>query len=202
VIPWLSVVIPTVGRETLLRTLTSLDAQPESAGLEVLVVADTFGGMTPALEASKTAVQATRHHWLEYDAGYHMFGQQQRTYGSHLAQAPYVWFSQDDNIAAEDSLATIEMAIDAQRKTRPLFFRFRSYWGEEIWREPVLRIGNIDADCLVFPREIAHRVIWGTRYEGDFDAASAAYHIAGGDVTWVDEVVSISRPEPTDCWWT
>jgi len=202
VTPWLSVVIPTVGRETLERTIESLDAQPESAGLEVLVVADTFGGMTPALERAREKMQSTRHHWLEHDAGYHMFGQQQRTYGSHVASAPYIWFSQDDNIAARDSLATIELAIDSLRKPRPLFFRFRSYWGEEIWREPVLRLGNIDADCLVFPRRIARTVRWGLRYEGDFDAAREAFELADGDVVWVDEVVSISRPSAEDYWWS
>ncbi len=42
--PWLSVVIPTIGRDSLALTLESLRAQAESAGVEVLVVGDTFGG--------------------------------------------------------------------------------------------------------------------------------------------------------------
>jgi hypothetical protein len=199
--PWLSVVIPTVGRETLQRTLESFDAQPESAGLEVLVVADTFGGSTPALEQARAHVQSTRHHWLEYDAGVHMVGQPQRTYGARLARGPWVWFSQDDNISARDALAAIEAVIDAERKARPLFFRLRFAWGFEVWHEPRLRVGNIDADCLVLPRPIAQQVTWGLRYEGDFDAAQQAYELVDGNVGWVDEVVSIARANEADYWW-
>jgi hypothetical protein len=199
--PWLSVVIPTIGRDSLEHTIASLDAQPESAGLEVLVVADTFGGTTPALERAREKIQASRHHWVEYDAGFHMVGQPQRTYGAHLASAPWVWFSQDDNIAAEDALASIEMVIDNETKRRPLFFRFRSFWGELLWREPYLALGNIDADCLVFPRPIAQNVQWGLRYEGDFDAARAAFQLARGDVAWVDQIISIARPGESDYWW-
>lgn len=200
--PWLSVVIPTVGRESLQHTLASLDAQPESAGLEVLVVADTYGGSTPALERAHEFVHGTRHHWLEHDAGVHCVGQPQRNYGARLARAPYVWFAQDDNIAAEDSLAMIELAIDAQREARPLFFRVRFAWGQEVWREPQLRLGNIDADCLVLPRAIAKQVVWAERYEGDFDAAEQASSMAEGDVAWVDEVVTISRAGTGDYWWS
>ena len=199
--PWLSVVIPTVGRSTLCLTLESIRAQPEAEGVEVLVVADTFGGLTADLERARGDVEHQGYRWLEHDAGRHCVGQPQRTYGAQLATAPYVWFTQDDNIAAEDALAEIECAIDVQPRARPLFFRFLSYWRETIWREPELRLGNIDADCLVFPRAIAHEVHWGMRYEGDFDAAQQAYQLVGGDIGWCDEVVSISRPGPEHCWW-
>jgi len=199
VTPWLSVVVPTVGRETLERTLASLSAQPESAGVEVVVVADTHGGFTSDLAKARTLVERAGHRWLEYDAGLHCVGQPQRTYGAKSSSAPWVWFSQDDNVAAQDSLATIEMAIDVQPRPRPLFFRFTSYWREDIWRFPQLTLGNIDADCLVFPRHIAQQVEWGMRYEGDFDAANRALAISGGDVAWINEVVSIARPER--CWW-
>jgi len=198
-IPWLSVVIPTIGRDTLALTLESLGVQPESTGIEVLVVADTFGGYTSDLARARSIVERVGYRWLEYDAGLHCVGQPQRTYGAKSATAPWVWFSQDDNIAAQDSLATIEMAIDVQPRARPLFFRFTSYWRENIWRSPELVLGNIDADCLVFPRHIAQQVEWGLRYEGDFDAAWGALELSGGDVAWVDEIVSIARPERL--WW-
>ena len=187
--PWLSVVIPTVGRPGLRLTLESISAQPESEGVEVLVVADTFGGYSSELVRARTIVEYQGYRWCEHDAGRHCVGQPQRTYGARTATAPFVWFSQDDNIAAPDALAAIELAIDKQPRIRPLFFRFLSYWREEIWREPVLRLGNIDADCLVFPRAIAHEVEWGMRYEGDFDAAAArlrarAVAMSAGATRW------------------
>ena len=200
-IPWLSVVIPTVGRDSLELTLASIRAQPESAGVEVLVVADTYGGMTPALEDAHQRVLDSGFGWLEHDGGRHCVGQPQRNAGMRAAQAAWTWYLQDDNIAAPDSLANIEEAIAEQPRARPLFFRFESYWREIIWRQPVLAMGNIDADCLVFPRYISEVVEWGMRYEGDFDAALMAFNRAGGDVGWIDAVVSISRPATPDHYW-
>ena len=199
--PWLSVVIPTVGRDTLQMTLDALAAQPEVEGVEVLVVADTFGGYTDALTRARLRVELAGYRWLEHDAGLHCVGQPQRTFGARFAHAPWVWFGQDDNVPAQDSLATIELAIDQQAHARPLFFRMRTYWGSEVWHEPKLAIGNIDADCLVFPRVIAKQVNWGLRYEGDYDAAVQAYKVNDGDVAWIDQVVSIARPQPGQFWW-
>lgn len=199
--PWLSVVIPTVGRETLQMTLDSLSAQPECEGVEVLVVGDTYGGRTPALEQAHIRAELMGFKWLEHDAGLHCVGQPQRTAGARAAKAPWVWFSQDDNVAAQDSLAAIELAIDQQPRRRPLFFRMRTHWGAQVWRQPHLALGNIDADCLVFPRTIAHAVEWGLRYEGDYDAAARALDLSGGDVAWVDAIVSMARPQPGQFWW-
>jgi glycosyl transferase family 2 len=199
--PWLSVVIPTVGRETLEHTLTSLTKQPESAGVEIVVVGDTFGGYSYELMNARTLVESEGFRWLECDAGLHCVGQPQRTFGMKQARAPWVWFGQDDDVAAQDSLAAIEMAIDAQPHPRPLFFRMQTYWGARIWGSQQLMLGNIDADCLVFPRHIAERVEWGLRYEGDFDAALQAYNFSGGDVAWLDELVSIARPSEDMLWW-
>jgi hypothetical protein len=199
--PWLSVVIPTIARPTLRRTLQSLRAQPECEGVEVLVVADTFGGPPAGLAETRAYTQELGFTLLEHDGGLHCYGHPQRTHGARTAQAPYVWFSQDDNIAAPDSLASIEATIDRQSIPRPLFFRFRAFWGEIIWRAPFLDLGNIDADCLVFPRHIAQKVEWGLRYEGDYDAARRAYELVDGNVAWCDPIIAISRPRNGLMWW-
>ena len=199
--PWLTIVIPTIGRQTLEDTLTSLRVQPESDGIEVLVVADTHGPINAQLNYCHKRVEDLGFDWLELDAGVNCVGQPQRTYGAKVASAPWVWFSQDDNIAAEHSLMAIQSAIEAQPRARPLFFQMQTYWGARIWQTPVLSQGNIDADCLVFPRDIARQVEWGLRYEGDLDAAVRAFNLTGGDVAWVDELVSVGRPAVEQLWW-
>jgi len=199
--PWLSVVIPTIGRASLEDTLTSLRIQPESDGIEVLVVADTHGPVNAQLNYSHKRVEDLGFDWLELDAGLNCVGQPQRTFGAKVASAPWVWFTQDDNIAAENSLLAIQSAIEAQPRRRPLFFQMLTYWGARIWQTPVLAQGNIDADCLVFPREVAKQVEWGLRYEGDLDAAVRAFNLTGGDVAWIDELVSIGRPPAELRWW-
>jgi len=203
--PWLSVVIPTIGRPSLTRTLDSLDAQPESDGLEVLIVGDTYSGESAELREAREHIRddrdEDRYHWIGHNGGIHCFGQPQRTAGAREASAPWVWFSQDDNIGAQGGLAAIKLAIAEQEQPRPLFFRWRAPWRQIIWSVPTLAHGNIDADCLVFPRDIAHQVVWGLSYEGDFEAATQAFNLVGGNVGWIDELVSIARPQPGDEWW-
>jgi hypothetical protein len=137
--------------------------------------------------------------WLEYDGGVHCWGHPQRMAGARAARAPYVWFTQDDNIAAAAAFEHIALVTAAEQK--PCFFRWLAPWRVEIWRTPQLAMGNIDADCLVFPRGIAQQARWGLRYEGDFDAAVEASVLAGGDVTWREEVISVARPDPHHRWW-
>lgn len=203
--PSLSVVIPTLGRASLSQTLDSLDAQPEAEQVEVIVVADIFGGLTADLEQARAHVQderdADRYVWLEVDGGRHCWGHPQRTYGARAANAPWIWFTQDDNISAAGAFAAMQAAIDAQDHPRPLFFRWLAPWRQLIWRDEHLMLGNIDADCLVFPRPLAEQIEWGLRYEGDFDAAVRAAELAAGDIDWRPDLISIARPWPADLWW-
>lgn len=200
--PWLSLVVPTAGqrRDGLLRTLESVRQQQQGDSVEVLVVADTFQLQDPyPLEVLESDVRSCHARWLEHDGGLHCVGHPQRTYGARQAHGDWVAFSQDDNILAQDALSAIWQAACAQPHQRPLFFRARMYWGQTVWYEPRLALGNIDADCLVLPRAIARETTWGLRYEGDFDAAVAAHTLAGGDVDWREELIALGRP--AGVWW-
>lgn len=202
--PELAVVIPTVGRLTLLSTLDALEAQPGRDLLEVLVVADTLGGLTADLEQARAHVRDERPdwmHWIEHDGGVHCYGQPQRMCGARSATAPWVWFGQDDNVAAADAVTGILTAIARQSSSRPIFGKVTTHWRDVVWRTPQLALGNIDADCLVLPRFIAERVIWGLRYEGDFDAAQDAMRLSDGGVDWLDQVLAIARPDAEHRWW-
>ena len=202
--PWLSIVIPTAGQRTsgLVRTLQSIDRQPHAEDVEVLIVADTHGVSEryPFSNLRSAITEFFDCHWLEYDGGLHCFGQPQRNYGARQALGDWVGFSQDDNILAEGALDAVWAAVSLS-PPRPLFFRVLTPWREEVWAEPRLWQGNIDADCLVLPRELAQRVTWGARYEGDFDAALDAMVLTGGNVGWREERIAIARPEQEHIWW-
>ncbi len=203
--PLLSVVIPTIGRSSLITTLDSLDAQELADELELVIVADVHGGMTNEILQAREHVQEerdiARYRWLEYDGGLHCYGQPQRMIGGRTATAPWVWFTQDDNIAAQGAVAAILHAAARQAQPAPIFARWLSPWRQVIWAEPQLWEGNIDADCVVLPLAIARGVSWGLRYAGDYDAAQHAVRLAGDRVDWLDQVVSIARPDPEHCWW-
>lgn len=204
--PWLSVVIPTIGRPSLVETLDALDAQPPHLleGVEVLVVGDTYGGQSIQLANVKEHVELERplerYRYLEVDAGLHCYGQPQRAYGAREARGRWVWFGQDDNVATPRALHFIHAATHDDGAPRFFIFRLLTYWREQVWREPYLRLGNVDADCLVMRQDLARTVNWGLRYEGDYDAAVEAARLSES-VGWGDEVVSIARPEREHRWW-
>jgi hypothetical protein len=206
-VPWLSVVIPTSGRRPggLLRTLCSIREQQGTPDVEVLVVADTYGQNFDDMrfQLLRQDVEAFRlkAKWLEHNGGVNCYGQPQRSFGARAAQGEWVAFSQDDNILTAGAVDTIWLALVQEKRKRPLFFRVMTPWRETVWRTPHLVIANIDADCLVLPREIAREVVWGLRYEGDFDAAEHAYKLAEGDVGWRDEMIAIARPDQEHVWW-
>jgi hypothetical protein len=112
-----------------------------------------------------------------------------------------VAFSQDDNILAADTLTSVWFEVCQSPHKRPLFFKVLTPWRETIWRERSLYQANIDADCLVFPRELAREITWGLRYEGDFDAAVSAMQRASGDVGWCEQQIAIARPDAEHVWW-
>ncbi|HKC98919.1 MAG TPA: glycosyltransferase [Methylomirabilota bacterium] len=197
--PWLTVVIPTVGRESLIETLHSWTRQ-DIAGVELLVVGDSYGGPHQRLLWARHLADEFGARYLDFDGGQHMVGQPQRNYGQREARGDWLAFSQDDNVATAIALGSILDAVSCQPHKQPLFFRWLAPWRETIWRQPVLRAGNIDADCLVFPRTLVGEVTWGMRYEGDFDAAACLEQ--RGPVEWREEVIAVARPSQEHRWWT
>ena len=204
--PWLSIVIPTVGRSSLADTLDAIDHQPAELlkGVEVLVVGDTHSGMTAGLHQAREHIETERagerYTFLEHDGGQHVVGQPQRTYGAHNASGEWVAFGQDDNVLAHDALHNLAMATRSG-VSELIIFRWLSPWREIIWRWPEFLLGNLDADGLVFSRRIAHQVEWGLRYEGDWDAAQQAYELADHEIDWRASVLSIARPGQAERWW-
>lgn len=200
--PWLSVVIPTIGRDTLADTILSYSAQvAETDDVEVLVVGDSNGGVTDRLVWAEHLCEDLGARYINYAGDLRMVGQPQRNAGQRLAHGDWIAFSQDDNVSDKHALEAIAAAVAQQDHPRPMFFRWLAPWRELIWRVPVLELTNIDADCLVIPRRLAGSVTWGMRYQGDFDACHSAMLAADGDVAWRQEVISIARPSAEHLWW-
>jgi hypothetical protein len=204
--PWLSIVIPTLGRAELGQALDAIDAQPAYLleDVEVVIVGDTYGGRSPQLEQAHDHVATERllgrYRYLEHDGGQHCYGHPQRTYGASVARGEWVWFGQDDNVASAEALRAIRAATREPDVPSLCVFRTLCYWREIVWRQPRLELGNVDADCLVMRRDVAGAVKWGSRYEGDYDAAVAAARLSE-TVAWHEDVVSIARPEEGHRWW-
>lgn len=115
----LSVIIPTVGRPTLQRTLESVTSQLRS-GDEVITLMDDTGdsGNSPRDRAKPS--------------------------GTH------VWYLDDDDTAAPGALVHLRR-MAAKAPDAMWVFRMLYSDGEVLWKERVIKPGNVGTPCVLVP---------------------------------------------------
>lgn len=192
--PFLSVVVPTIGRQSLPDTLASIRRQAIPA--EILVVADTFE-LDPDIRSAITREAArwdARH--LEVDAGYHDTGSPQLQAGYAAATAPWIVNCGDDDVYEPLAFLTIKRAITEVGEIVPLMFRTVLHpspvRGNQqpivLWQHPTLTNRNITGQCLVLPNRQDKIGRWDILV--DFGFITSTIELWEGRVAWRTEVVS------------
>ncbi len=162
--PTFTVILPTCGRATLSRSIDSVASQLQT-GDELLVL----HRMAPwGNKARNEAIDG-------------------RAAGSHL------WFMDDDDMATDNALADIRAGV-ADDPDRVHLFRMQYRDGQTIWRDPVVRCGNVSTIMMVVPNQPDRLARWGTRYESDFDFLGETLAIRGEIPVWHEEIVGLVRP--------
>lgn len=195
--PLFTVVIPTVGRPTLGRTLASIRAQPNGHLIEVTVVADTHGGLTPEQNSIiHHARQVYRARYLEVDAGAHDTGSPQLHVGFALAEGEYILNCGDDDVYEPEAF---ELLAEIVRRHRtgwhwPLMFRVvmhpNSARGNRVpvtlWERPSIERFNVTGQSFVCPN------VPGTigRWVDDVTLIRETVALWGGRCEWREEVIA------------
>lgn len=180
----LSVVIPTLGRPSLERTLDSCrDAD------EVIVVLDTARGATRLPCSLPTNAVSTEGSFGVTG------GHAGRVHGIGLATGTHLAFMDDDDVYTPGAIQSIcEAACDV-----PVIFRMDDPLHGVIWREPVLRWANVSTQMIVVPNDPTRLGSWTPHMPGlpcpggDYTFACETVARMGGPV-WREEVISIIRP--------
>jgi glycosyltransferase involved in cell wall biosynthesis len=161
-----SVIVPTRGRPSLLRTLASIVEQLEP-GDEVLVLRDDSGdvGDTPRNGAIP------------------------RARGTHLL------FMDDDDQYAKGALANIRRFAE-EHPGRIGIFRMRFDHGLLLWRQPVLEFGNVSTQLFVVPNIPGKLARWEQRGRviGDYVFITETAKLQG-DPIFRDEIVVFARTD-------
>lgn len=181
----ISVIIPTLGRASILGVIKNLLKQL-GADDEVLIVADG--------DQAKLKVESRLRSWLagdprlclvEYHDAGSAVGNAQRTFGQGIAKGDWIWFVDDDDAPAADALEKIRNAV--RRAARPTIFRI-DYPGGPIWRLPELKVGNVSSQSLVVPNDPAIPRFPATdKYTADFDWIQSVSDSVG--VHWCESVI-------------
>lgn len=181
----LSVVIPTLGRESLAATLASCaDAD------EIVVVLDTARGcrqLPCALPANAV---------FEYGNFGVTGGHAGRVHGIKYANGTHLAFFDDDDVYVPGA---IELMRNAACDV-PVIFRMDHYWHGILWREQRLYFGNVSTQMYVVPNRPEQLGTWEPHEPtyaqpgGDYTFIAGCVEKMGGPV-WREEIISVLRPD-------
>lgn len=182
----LTIIIPTIGRKSLLTILGQIVPQLQKDDV-VLVVGDGFQPKAAAmLEGYHPQVQ-----YHEYGPT-RCWGHPQRNWAMLLAETTHIWCLDDDDEVLPGALAVMRGAAD-ECPGKILLFKIH-HREFIIPDEPVVRLTNVSTQCVVFPNIPDRFGTWGFLYAGDleFVKSSVELHpdkLAG--IAWRPEIIAI-----------
>lgn len=188
----ITVIVPTIGRDTLHKTIQSV--APQLRESDALVVVSEGENKNV-----RQIVKAFSDHYQGFDWGYaYEFGQNwghgNRNYilDNHV-HTSHVWTIDDDDVATPDAIEAMRAHMDDPWTVFKMRFEeghFAS--GLTIWRAPRITPGDIGTPMIFAPLGDAR---FGLHYMGDLDYAYAL-QAERGEAVWAEEVVALIRPEP------
>jgi len=141
--PSISVIIPTIGRQSLTDVIQSIQAQlnPED---ELIVVADGVDARRRC-QPDIPGVIYTLH--SDPDSEY---GHAQRNFGRSIATGDLIWNVDDDDFVKPTALESIRREMTGFRQ--PTIFKM-VHLGHTIWGDRSTRTGNVSGQMLIIPND-------------------------------------------------
>lgn len=185
----LAFVVPTIGRLSLIRTLTSIKQQMQPQDI-LAVAADGFVDQTHKLleEARITPDRV----WE--------FPRRHGDWGHTPRNKVFAEIEGDFILTVDDDDAYLEGAIDAIRtrlaESEPMPHMFRMYWRgrQTLWEHPNVVEQNVSTQMIVTPNVKSKLGTWGNRYQGDFDYC-VSLQKNWGKILWCPEIIVRYGPD-------
>lgn len=180
----ISIIVPTIGRASLLAALRSIASQIELDD-EVLVSAD---GLQPDARAM-TALFNSRFRYIESAVRANDWGATPRNEALELARCSAIVFMDDDDVYLPGALDAIRCGLE-ECPGRPLIFRML-HRGRIIWGKPELFLGNVSTQMFAVPNLPGRVGRWTKRYEGDYDFIFETVALyPAGSVIFREEIIA------------
>lgn len=179
----LSIIIPTIGRPSLLNLLRQAREQLSEVD-EIIVIGDGPVGMGGLVRGVGAQMR-----YLEHGPD-HAWGHPQRNYAMPFARGSHLMFVDDDDRLCPEALRSIRMAIQ-DAPYAPLMFRMY-HQRTSLWRKPLLADGNVATQMIVTPNDPGRLGTWGRRYAGDYDFILGTIALyPPGALVWRPELITI-----------
>lgn len=195
--PLFTVVIPTIGRPTLARTLESIRSQLTPADVEILVVVDTHTHLShEAWQTIRGYTGFFNARYWEVDAGHHDWGSPQLQAGYAAAEGEWILNIGDDDVYEPFAFETIKRAVESVVEPVPLMFRTVLHPAPQrgntvpvvLWAQPELVDKGITGQCFVIPNDQARIGRWDILV--DFGFITDTVRLWDGRVEWRTEIIS------------
>ncbi len=184
----LTIVVPTIGRDSLENTLDSIKSQMHQFD-QVFVVAD---GKFPH-SRKLVSTYGVQFGYFDLPAGPHNdWGARARNYGLSMAKKAYVCFMDDDDEYLPGAFQAIRAAIH-EFPGNPFMFRML-HGGQIIWKNKEIEIGNVSSQMIVVPNDQGRLGRFTDRYEGDFDfirSTADLYFPDHNPFVWREDLIAV-----------
>lgn len=186
--PFLSIILPTIGKATLVRTLRSIKIQ-HGVSYELLLVSDG-----PSKVAKSLWEQfGFPGQYIEVPGGPSGdWGHTPRNLAMPRASGKWLMSIDDDDVYLDGVFAKISELLNKGPEIPHLFRMKRP--PDLIWKGGGgLVEGNVSTQNIVTPNIPAKLGKWGSRYAGDFDFIRETVALHGGMAAWCDLITCLYR---------
>lgn len=202
IVPTITVIIPTKGRDTLTRTIQSILPQMEKYD-QILLVWDA-DNKRPYLAPEVPEDDRITEIYCKTpeDTPKPWVGQPQRNFALDSGEATrdlLVWMG-DDDIMTDGALAAVR-ACAARNPGRVILARMRGWWGTIVWDHAMtpkerFQEGWLGDHNIIAPRVPEKLGRFGLEYTGDWKFVRETVDNFGGleRVVWLDKIIAVLRP--------
>ena len=169
--------VPTIGRASLAKTLSSIECW---AGDEILVV----GNVQP----QQHLLDGAMFNFVPCPAGGD-WGHSERNFAMPLARGKYIAHIDDDDTYAPGTRRLMAEAIEATPE-RPVLFRMRYPNGITLWSERRIFCGNVGTPMMLMPNVPEKFGSWGSFVGGDCAFLESSGWSAE-EYVWRPEVIAL-----------
>lgn len=186
----LTFVVPTIGRSSLIRTLSSIKTQMQPGDL-LAVIADGYCDQTEKLLAD---AKIKPDYLLQNPRRHGDWGHTPRNSMFKIVEGDYILTVDDDDAYLPGAIEAVRARLALSEPTPHMF---KMYWRgrQTLWEHPNVAMQNVSTQMIVTPNVKEKLGTWGSRYQGDFDYCVSLQN-NWGKIIWCPEIIVRYGPDP------